>query len=79
MRKFFRVLGWVFLILAIVLGFLGLMSLPTGGLMFALAYVFFIPGAVFLIIGAALLLATRAKAELPPEKQREENEDRERC
>lgn len=68
----------MFLILAIGLGFLGLMSLPDGGLMFALAYFFFIPGAVSLILGVALLLATRAKTELPPEQQREENKDRQR-
>jgi len=68
----------MFLIFGILLGLLGLASLPTGGLMFALAYVFFIPGVVSLIIGVALLLATRAKTGLPPERQREENEDRER-
>jgi len=70
-------LGWLFLIFGILLGFLGLASLPTGGLMFALAYVFFIPGVVSLIIGVILLLATRAQTKLPPEKQTEENEDRE--
>ena len=67
----------MFLIFGILLGLLGLASLPTGGLMFALAYVFLIPGVMSLIIGVAFLLATRAQTELPPEKQRAENEDRE--
>lgn len=59
MRKVFRILGWIFLSLGVVLVGVGLLCLPAGGLMFALPYVFFIPGVAGLALGALLTLLTR--------------------
>jgi hypothetical protein len=42
-------------VLAVVLALIGLSTLPSGGLMFALPYIFFIPAAVFGVAGWLLL------------------------
>lgn len=50
-----RVLGGIFVALAVVLALIGLTTLPSGGLMFALPYVFFMPAIVFGVVGWLLL------------------------
>jgi len=63
MKTFLRITGWIFLVLGVLLCLLGLASLPTGGLMFALAYVFFIPGVILFIAGCICLLFSKTKKE----------------
>ena len=55
MKRVALVLGWVILAMAAGLIMLGILSLPPGELMFALPFVFLIPGFVLGIIGAVLL------------------------
>ena len=55
MRKVVRVLGGGLLVLSALLILAGIMTLPSGGLMFALPYVFLMPGALFGIVGWLLL------------------------
>lgn len=55
MRLLARVLGWILIALGGLLTLVGLMTLPPGGLMFALPFVFLMPGALFLVIGALLV------------------------
>lgn len=55
MRKVARVLGGGLLVLAALLSLVGITTLPSGGLMFALPYVFFMPAAVFGVVGWLLL------------------------
>ncbi|MEE9913029.1 MAG: hypothetical protein K4571_15050 [Deltaproteobacteria bacterium] len=47
--------------------------------MFALAYFFFIPGIVFVVLGVVIVRVAGAKKGLPPEKQTDEKEDRDIC
>lgn len=63
MRVACRVLGWILLVVAVLLILLGVLSLPPGGLMFALPFVFFIPGFAFAVLGGLLLLVTRPRAD----------------
>jgi hypothetical protein len=51
MRKLARVVGGFCVVLAAVLVLIGLTTLPSGGLMFALPYVFFMPAVVFGVVG----------------------------
>jgi uncharacterized membrane protein len=55
MRKVVRVLGGGLLVLSALLILAGIMTLPSGGLMFALPYVFLMPGALFGVVGWVLL------------------------
>lgn len=55
MVTFLRAAGWFLLFAGGALCFLGLMTLPDGGLMFALPYVFFIPGLSMAFFGFLLL------------------------
>ena len=59
MRRFAAVVGWMFVVLAGVLAVLGVSSLPSGGLMFALPYIFFIPAVFFGAAGGLLLWLSR--------------------
>lgn len=59
MRRFVRGAGWTTVVLAVLLGLLGVASLPDGGLMFALPYVFLVPAAVLAVVGAGLLVLCR--------------------
>ncbi len=59
MKRFLRVVGWTCIVLATALTLIGVTTLPSGGLMFALPYVFFIPGAVIGAVGILLLRAGR--------------------
>jgi hypothetical protein len=55
MRKLARVFGWELVVLAALLIVVGITTLPSGGLMFALPYVFLIPGILFGVVGWLLL------------------------
>jgi len=50
-----RVVGAGLLVLSALLIIVGIMTLPSGGLMFALPYVFLMPGALFGVVGWVLL------------------------
>jgi len=63
MRKVARVLGGGLLVLSALLIVVGVMTLPSGGLMFALPYVFLMPGALFGIVGWVLLRLGREVKE----------------
>jgi len=54
MRKFLQLVSWIFYILGAFLIIIGISCLPSGGLMFALPYVFILPGLMSVGIGAAL-------------------------
>jgi hypothetical protein len=58
-RRFARASGWTAVALSVLLGLLGVASLPDGGLMFALPYVFLIPAAFLAVVGAGLLVLGR--------------------
>ena len=60
MRKLARISGGLCVVLAIVLTLIGFTTLPSGGLMFALPYVFFIPAIIFGVVGGLLLRLGRA-------------------
>ena len=66
MKRFACVSGWMLLVVAGALILLGALSWPPGGLMFALPFIFFLPGAVFLILGGLLVWYGSRK---PEEKQ----------
>ena len=55
MRTLARIVGGLCVVLALVLALIGLTTLPSGGLMFALPYVFFIPAAICGAVGWSLL------------------------
>jgi hypothetical protein len=61
MRTVVRVAGWILVIVAIPLVFAGIVSLPPGGLMFALPFFFLVPGIVLGVIGTILILVTRRR------------------
>jgi len=54
-RRLAIVLGWILLVFAGGLILLAIASWPPGGLMFALPFVFLMPGVLFALIGGALL------------------------
>ena len=62
MRRFAATAGWVMLFVAAVLILLGITSLPPGGLMFALPFVFLIPGILLALAGGLLVRAGRRRA-----------------
>ncbi len=55
MLRSVRIVAWALLTIAIVLILLSIISWPPGGLMFALPFVFFIPGIFLALIGAGVL------------------------
>ena len=59
MRRAARIAGWSLVVLAGLLLVAGLLTWPPGGLMFALPFVFLMPGALFGIVGAILLWLRR--------------------
>jgi hypothetical protein len=61
MQGVLRGIGWFFTAAAAVLIFLGVLSWPPGGLLFALPYFFLIPGVVFAVVGGLLLLLGRRR------------------
>jgi vacuolar-type H+-ATPase subunit I/STV1 len=58
-KKAFRFVGWLFLLLGLLLCLLGVLCLPDGGLLFALPYFFLIPGIALTASGGLLALLTR--------------------
>lgn len=54
-----RTLGWFLMAIGAALCLMGLMTLPDGGLMFALTYVFLIPGLCLVFAGFLLLQIRR--------------------
>ena len=55
MRLVAKVSGWVLLVIGGCLIALGVVSWPPGGLMFALPFVFLMPGVLFAAIGVLLV------------------------
>jgi len=53
-RRAAAVLGWILLVISAGLILLTILSWPPGGLMFALPYLFLMPGVVFALIGGGL-------------------------
>jgi protein-S-isoprenylcysteine O-methyltransferase Ste14 len=62
MRRAATIIGWITLFVASVLILLGIASLPPGGLMFALPFVFLIPGIFLAFVGGLLVWAGRRQA-----------------
>lgn len=60
MRKLARALSWLMLSFGLLLCLFGILALPDGGLMFALPYVFLLPGIAFAGIAGLVLFLTRA-------------------
>jgi hypothetical protein len=54
-RRGATVLGWILLVIAGGLTLLSILSWPPGGLMFALSFIFLMPGLLFALIGGALV------------------------
>jgi len=70
MRIVAAVIGWILIVAASVLLVLGVSSWPPGGLMFALPFVFLIPGMFLALLGAALLwLGRRRVARKTPDHE----------
>ncbi|MDP1890891.1 MAG: hypothetical protein Q8K55_08345 [Gemmatimonadaceae bacterium] len=57
--------GRILLVLAALLVVLGIVSWPPGGLMFALPYVFLMPGVVLAVVGGVLLWLGRRPGSSP--------------
>jgi hypothetical protein len=57
-------LGWILLSIGSVLILLGIATWPPGGLMFALPYVFLLPGFLLAILGGLLVILGRRKSSL---------------
>ncbi|MBU4524941.1 MAG: hypothetical protein KUA37_17765 [Desulfomicrobium sp.] len=64
MVTFLRAMGWFLLLAGGALCLMGLMTLPDGGLMFALPYVFLIPGLSMVFFGFLLLRIRRRESSV---------------
>jgi len=64
MVTFLRATGWFLLLAGGVLCLMGLMTLPDGGLMFALPYVFLIPGLSMVFFGFLMLQIRRRESSV---------------
>jgi hypothetical protein len=72
MQRVASVSGRILLALAVVLILLGILTWPPGGLMFALPFVFLIPGVFLALIGGLLLwVGNRPQAAERPELDHE--------
>jgi hypothetical protein len=68
MRRVARVAGWMTLVPGLALVLLGILSWPPGGLMYALPFVFLIPGTFLALLGGGLVWAgSRRPARDRPE------------
>ncbi len=61
MHSLARLVGWFVLAAGALLVFVGLSAWPPGGLMFALPFVFLLPGALLSILGVLLILLGRRR------------------
>jgi hypothetical protein len=59
MRRVARAVGWILVVLGGLLVLAAVATWPPGGLMFALPFVFLMPGALLAAIGGLLLLVGR--------------------
>ena len=66
MRRVPLVLGWILLVIAGGLILLAISSWPPGGLMFALPFIFLMPGLLFALVGGALVWWGRRPANIGP-------------
>jgi membrane protein implicated in regulation of membrane protease activity len=64
MVTFLRAMGWFLWFAGGALCLMGLMTLPDGGLMFALPYVFLIPGLCMVFFGFLLLQIRRRESSV---------------
>jgi len=60
LRALARTLSWLMLGFGLLLCLFGILAFPDGGLMFALPYVFLLPGIAFAGIAGLVLFFTRA-------------------
>ena len=68
MKLLGKIVAWIMLMIATGLILLGIQSWPPGGLMFALPFVFIIPGAFLGLVGGTLLWGlNRSSRSLPSE------------
>lgn len=63
MRRAFETIGWILGAVGCGLILLGIASWPPGGLMFALPFLFLLPGVPLAIAGAGLVLFARRGAK----------------
>jgi hypothetical protein len=54
-------IGWILMAIGGVLTLVGIATWPPGGLMFALPYVFLLPGVPLAMLGAVLVILRRRK------------------
>jgi vacuolar-type H+-ATPase subunit I/STV1 len=68
MKRFSRIMGWTAVTIGVLLILVGIHSWPPGGLMFALPFVFLMPGILLALVGAVLVRMGRdsRKPEPPP-------------
>jgi uncharacterized membrane protein YvlD (DUF360 family) len=67
MRRVASLFGWIALAPAVVLILLGISTWPPAGLMFALPFVFLVPGVFLAILGTLLLwLGSRSSSSDRP-------------
>lgn len=69
MRSCAHVTGWLALVGAAGLVLLGLLSWPPGGMMFALPFIFIIPGIFLAIVGGVLVWVGRRPPVDPPHQR----------
>jgi hypothetical protein len=69
MRRVLHGIGAIFLLFAVLLGLLALVSWPPEGLFFGLPFFFLMPALLLGIGGILLLLCTRPSKTLPPTEE----------
>jgi len=71
MRRVLRGIGAIFLLFAVLLSLLALVSWPPKGLFFGLPFFFLMPALLLGIAGGLLWLCTRPSKTLPPSEKGE--------
>ena len=66
MKRFSRIMGWTAVASGALLVLFGILSWPPGGLMFALPFVFLMPGILLVLVGAVLMRVGRDSREPEP-------------
>jgi len=69
MRRVLRGIGAIFLLFAVLLGLLALVSWPPEGLFFGLPFFFLMPALLLGIAGGLFRLSTRPPKTLPPSEK----------